>query len=344
MTRMGGRANGGRSAGWLRALGAAALAVVAGCAAMVEEASLGPAPVEVQTGPVSLVPFLSLSQGMLTARRDDAGMPLPSTGMQPLRLIRPVAAAARGAVVYVADAGQASLYRVDPATALYARVAGVNAPEGVRIEIGPDGTLLVVDPVSREITRLLPGGRRLAPVGAASSELGQPVDIALDEFRGRVIVADGVYRQLLAFSASGQAFAILPLGGDGRLQVRALSHVAVGPRHLYLADPQCACVLVAAVDGPLTGQLAGPGFDAITGMTADRVGRLYVADGQAQEIRVYVDARPLQTFSYRSLMVSQVSDLHYADGVLWIVDPVGAKVEARRVVARGVAASSRRSF
>ncbi len=78
--------------------------------------------------------------------------------MAPVRLVRPVAVAARDGDVYVADAGAGVLYRVDLASQQFVRVLGVRVDEGTRLAIGVDRVLHVLDRAARRIVRLSPGG------------------------------------------------------------------------------------------------------------------------------------------------------------------------------------------
>ena len=185
------------------------------------------------------------------------------------------------------------------------------------------------------MSRWLPGGARAEPWLAPSTELGQPTDVALDAARGRVLVADGLYRQLVAFDgAGGGAWSVVALRGEPPLAARALSRIAAGPNALYAADPEAGAVLIVAPDGPVTGRIALPAPGPIDGLAVDGAGRLFVADGRGRELRVFAQGRQLQSIGYRTLRVMQIADLRIADGVLWIADPASARVEAWRILPR----------
>ena len=318
---------------WL--LTGALAGLLSGCAAMIEEASRGPAP-SAPAGPVSLMPMASLREGLLTDRLDVTGMPRPAPGMAPVRLVRPVAVAARDGDVYVADAGAGVLYRVDLASQQFVRVLGVRVDDGTRLALGVDRVLHVLDRAARRIVRLSPAGRLLPGLAIDPFDLSQPVDLAADESLGTLMLADGLTRQVLALPPGGGAYRVLALRGDTQLQLGAIERIALGPRHLYLVDPRCACVLFADREGLLLGRLAGTGPGPLSGIAADAQGRVYLADAAAREIRVLVDGRQIQTIAYRSLGLVEVADLRVSAGILWAVDPLGAKLEARRILPRAL--------
>lgn len=309
------------------------IAVVAGCAAMIEEASRGPAPAA-PVGPVTLVPYLNLREGMLTDRLDPAGLARPGPALSPARLLRPVAVAAREPDLLVADAAAGVVYRIDPATRLWVRLPQAPVQEGVRMRLGVDRVLHLLERHSGRITRVLPDGRPLAPVTMPALEMARAVDLAVEEPSGAVWLADGLQRQLARLSPSAGAWQVLSLRAEPALQPRTIERIAIGPRQVYLSDPQCACVWIVGFQGDVLGRIAPTGSGVVAAMAIDAEGRLYAADPVGREIRVLVDGRVVQSISYRSLGVFEIADLQGAGGVMWIVDPVGAQVEGRRIVPR----------
>ena len=225
---------------------------------------------------------------------------------------------------------------MDLATRLFVRVPGVRVDEGTRLAIGVDRVVHVLDRTARRIVRLSAAGHPMPGLAIDPFDLAQPVDIASDESLGTVMLADGLTRQVLALPPGGGAYRVLPLRGDTQLTLGAIERIAMGPRFLYLVDPRCACVLFAARDGALLGRLAGTGQGPLTGIAADAQGRVYLADAASREIRVLVDGRQIQAIPFRSLGVVEVADLRVSDGVLWVVDPLSAKLEARRILPRAL--------
>lgn len=318
---------------WRWVSGIAMLALLGACAAMIEEASRGPAPTA-PVGPVSLIATLSLRDGTLVDRLDPGGMTRPGASMALVRLVRPVAIAVRDADLYIADAAMGALYRVDAQTRTFARLPAIPATEGMRLMVGVDRVLHVLDRGSARITRWLPDGRGLPALAVSAIDLGRPVDMAVEEPGGALVLADGLQRQLVWLPPAAGAWRLVSLRAEPALQPRAIERIALGPRQWYLSDPQCACVWLVAPGGQVLGRVAATSSGAVSAIAADAEGRVYVADPIARELKVLVDSQVVQTFSYRSLGVSAIADLRSASGFLWIVDPVGGSVEARRIVAR----------
>lgn len=324
----------GAIASWLLVAAAAVMGMA--CSGIIEEArrsSLEPSQPARLAGAVSLPPAFTV-QGARQGSLGGAGVVLPSGALPFVRFTRPTAVSARGGELYVADAVLAGVYRYDFATTLAVRLTGVPYQPDIQLKVLADRTLLVVDGVGRRVVRVTPDGRPIQDLGGGPLELGRPVDVAADVGRGRILIADGLLRQLLEYNPAGRGFRVVPLRGDDTTQVTSISAIAAGARAWYVADPACRCVLMVAADGRIVGRIGAGEVDQVAGMDVDPAGRLFVADNGDRMLKVFVDGRLTQSFSYRSIGVSEVGDLEVDDTMLVLSDPTAGVVEVRRIAPR----------
>lgn len=317
-------------------LAAVSVGLAAGCADLIEEArkpAPPPLPLAAPAGPVGLLPQASLTTAMAGGRADASGAVSAAAGMLPMRLVRPIAVAARGTELVVADAGLSRLIRFDVVNGFASVIGTAPVTPGTRIELGADRSLFVVDGATRRVTRLAADGRVLQRLDAAATDLARPVAVAVSPLDGRVLVADDAYRQLVVFNPAGVAYSLIPLRGGQAPSPVSIRAFAAGPGGLYLGDAACRCVLRATPDGRVVDAIGRGELDDPVAIAADALGRVFVADARARELSVYVDARRVQRIGYASLGVTEVVDMKVADGLLHLADAGGARVEVRRVVA-----------
>lgn len=315
---------------------ATAIAAVAGCADLIEEARRPAPPPALRSGPagpVSLLPQATLTTAMAGGRSDASGAVAAAAAMVPMRLVRPIAVAARGTELVVADLGLSRLIRFDVVTGFATVIGTVPVTPGTRVELGADRSLFVVDGATRRVTRLAADGRVLQRLDAAATDLARPVAVAVSPLDGRVLVADDAYRQIVVFNPAGVAYSRVPLTGASTLSPVSIRAFAAGPGGLYLGDAACRCVLRATPDGRVVEAIGRGEVDDPVAIAADAIGRVFVADAGARELAVYVDASRVQRIGYASLGVTEIVDMKVADGLLHLADASGARVEVRRVVA-----------
>ena len=139
-----------------------------------------------------LTPSLSLSGARLSSGIDPTGTPSVRSGVGGLqRFIHPAAVAGRGPDTYIADIGSGAVYRFDSRFDVMAALPGIRAQAGIQLHVGADLSLYVLDQPRRRVLHYARSGQLL---GSFSDDLnlGRPVDVALDEARGRVLVADAM--------------------------------------------------------------------------------------------------------------------------------------------------------
>lgn len=313
-----------------RALLAAALAgpVLAGCA--VQDGAPGADARRPAPSPL-LSPLLALSGARLAPAADRAGTPLPRAGAAPLvPFIQPTAAAALGNDLYVADGGAGKVFRLDLALEVMVAVESVPAVPGVRLAAGADFSLYVLDPTRRRVVRLGRDGRMLTAF-ADEQNLGRPVAFAVDEARGQVLVADALYRQLVAFHPLGGGNRVIPLRGDERHRVMSIAAIALAREAIHISDPSCRCVAVASLDGTVSSTYGHQRIGQPGPIAADRHGRVFVADLFDASIKVFAAGRLIDDIPAAALGVREVRDLSVSESRLVVADGAGARVVVLRI-------------
>lgn len=242
----------------------------------------------------------------------------------------PVAVAAAGQDLYIADAGLGQIFRAEPfgnrLTPLGVRASG----PGMRLAAELDGSLYVLDPVSRRIQRLARDGRSVQTFAAAAT-VASLRDLALDSARGRLLAADALNRQLVAFRPLGVSFELLPVRGEPRHQLNSLDAIAVAPDALYAIDARCACLARLAFDGRVLATFGHKHLSRPERLAADRDGRLFVSDRGSRTLKVFREGVLEETLPWARFGLTEITDLAYADGWLYVADAPGAQVAMLRV-------------
>lgn len=308
-------------------LAAAAAVLLAACAAT-------EAPV--RAGAASAPPRLFARVQTITSARlvptvDRTGTPLLRSAVAPLTpFVHPAAVAASGNDFYIADSGARRLYRYDFALAAMAVVAEAPVAIGVRVAVGHDFSVYVLDSQNRRVLRFSRDGRVLASY-ADDLNLTRPVALAVDDVHGEVFVADPVFNLIVAFHAIGRARQVIPLRGDERNRVMSIAALALGGGGLQIADPLCRCLQIVDRSGRVHvsyghGELGQPGAIAV-----DRHARVFVADHLGNSVKVYRGGRLEHEASAAELGVVNVSDIAVSEDRLMIADGAGARVAVLRI-------------
>jgi hypothetical protein len=273
----------------------------------------------------ALTPGPTIRGGLLGDAAGRVGAAGPFT---PLR--GPVAVAAMGPDVYVADAGLGMLLRVDQVANRLTPIGPRGVQPGTRLAADVDGSLYVLEPAARRLQRFARDGRVLQsfPTDPTIASLR---DLALDHPRGRIVAADALNRQLVAFRPLGTSSELLPLYGEPRYQVTSFDALAVAPDALYVLDGRCRCVARAAFDGRVLATFGHERLVKPEHIAADRYGRLFVADAGDRTIKAFRDGALEETIPYAGLGLLEATDLTYADGWLYVADAPGSQVRMLRV-------------
>lgn len=244
--------------------------------------------------------------------REDAGLLLPlgvhSGGFLSPGAFRPfvapVAVAASGPDVWVADAGLDAVFHLDPVGARLTRLPGLRARAGMRLKAAGDTTLFVLDP-GRELLRVGRDGTPLQRL-ADPALLAGAADLALEPATGRVLLLDRGQGRVTVLSATLAAATtlVLPLGRD----LQAPWALAAAPGETaYVVDRGRRRVALVDRDGRLLAAFdpgaALPGFAQV-----DRRGRLFLHDAATGALHVFENTRAVAVLGAAELGVASITD------------------------------------
>lgn len=238
----------------------------------------------------------------------------------------PVALAARGNWLWVADAGQRKVFLLDQARPVMFAIPGYVAQAVTEMLAGPDLSVYVADSAARAVLRFGFDGRAM-PGYADAARLARPVGLALDQAQANLLVADNLYRQVLVFGRLGKLREVLQAGA-----ARSIDAMAQGPDGLYLVDRVQRQVVVIGADGAQRyafgqGTLGMPGKIAV-----DRHNRVFVSDEQDQTIKVYANGDLVDAgqASGKARFV-QIAGLALDQDILYVADRANGRVVLLRI-------------
>lgn len=284
---------------------------------------------------LSFTPWLSLTGARLVAGVDRTGTPAPAAGALGFtRFIRPLALAARGGEVVVLDAGAGTAYRYDSSLNQMSGLRAVPVHPGTQLAMGADYSLYVIDQPGRRVLRVARNGQVAASYGGV--DLQRPVDVAVDDARGLVFVADGGFNQVLAFHALGGAATLLHVRSGENARVQAVGHIGLGRDAMYIADPLCRCVARVDYNGQVLGTFGQGTIGAPGPLAVDRYQRVFVLDQFERVLKVFHQGKLIETLTPRRFGMQQIDDVWIDDNVLYLADGLSGRVEAQRMaVPRG---------
>ena len=299
-----------------------------------EPPAAAPRPAVLASASQLMTPMWTLAGGQVVEGMAPGGMPsafAPTRGYQPF--VRPVAAAAQGPDVYVADAGTGAIWRYDLTLQRMAPLPGVRALVGTKLAVGADRSLYVLDPTGRRVLQFANDGRPLATLGDALN-LGRPVGLAFDP-RGRVLIADGMFQQLVAFHAFGGTPYVLPLRAREARQARNLAGIAADAQGLYLSDLVCHCVLHATLEGEIIERYGEEHLEMPGAIAADGMGRVFVVDNLDGALRVFEGGGLAYELKPAEVGLVRIDDVWIGEGIIVLSDGMGARVQVARLVPPG---------
>lgn len=250
----------------------------------------------------------------------------PSVARGYFKLANPIAVAASGPDIYVVDGATAALYRFDATAQTVMRVTSVRAVPGTRIVAAPDGTVYLLQAGLSSINRYSRDGRLLATL-AAPNDLVRPTDLAIEDSRGLLWVADGILQQIVAFHPLGKVAYIVNQRGnvDGRLE-SGMRGMAAGPAGVFVVDPGCRCVSEIRPDGRGLRTFGESELVNPVAVAADRWGRVWVLDTALRNIRIFFDGLSAGAVSFGDLGVIEAASIAIHDSTLYVADTRGGRV------------------
>ncbi|MCR4299288.1 MAG: NHL repeat-containing protein [Gallionella sp.] len=200
-----------------------------------------------------------------------------------IKLRYPTAVSARGNDVYLVDAGLRRIFRYDSAQQTLARFTTLTPDAGTSVYAAPDLSVYVIDPARGQVLHFTRDGIPL-PSLSSTGNLARPVSVAADEGGGRVLVACGLYDQIVEFNSLGR-----PLSVIKPQQVRAVAAIALGPDGIYVVDRLARQVVVLERDGTFRYAFGAGGLSEPGAIAVSRDNLVFVGDNFDHTVKVYRD-------------------------------------------------------
>lgn len=267
-----------------------------------------------------------LIQGYILGGPIAPASPVPgqagSGGFTKLRY--PVALAANGPDLYVADIGQRLLLRIDTVSQGVTRLRSLPALPGVRLKTDRDGSVYVVRPDSPEVERLARDGTQLGVFGARFEVL-RPADVVIGP-GGKLWIANtagGVF----AFHPSGRVAEPLVGRGDGfGDDVSAATLLAAGRDMVVGFDPRCRCVVEFDARGIPRGRFAEDMLLDPIDIAIDVYDRVWILDRGDRTLKVFEQWRLVGAVSAAQLGLTDISGMALDVFRAYVSDGPGGKI------------------
>jgi len=222
-------------------------------------------------------------------------------GSEDLRLIRPMAVAEAGRVLYVADPGVRGVHRFDRTAGrheILRRADGRPLPSPVGLAVGSAGAIYVSDSSLRKVFVIASGAETAVEV-ALQAPLRQPTGLAYDAATGRLFVTDTAAHQVLVFDADGHLAATLGRRGeaDGEFNFPTLLW-RNNKGQLLVTDSLNFRIQVFDEHGKFVSRFGrhGNGTGDMArhkGVATDSYGHIYVVDGLLHAVQIFSSAGKL---------------------------------------------------
>jgi sugar lactone lactonase YvrE len=247
-----------------------------------------------------------------------------------LALVAPVAAAARGADVFVVDAGHGALFHYDRLRQTLRRFVGVAGRPGMKLAMLGDLHVLVLDPAQRRLLRFNRDGALVARL-EGEPLLAGATDLAADDATGTLWLADATASRLVAVRPALTAAAAVPVRADAADAGSRIAALAWSPEALYALDAARGRILRLDAQGRMLQSFGETVLWHPRAIAADRHGRVFVADAREQTLHVFAGGRHAGAVPASALGAAELGDLRVHDDDLAIADPLGSRVHVYRV-------------
>ena len=199
-----------------------------------------------------------------------------------ITLLRPAAISAQGNDIYLLDAGLRRIFRYDRGQQTLTPFATtLSAEAGISLYAAPDLSVYVTDPARRQVLHFTRDGTPLPPL-ISRGNLARPVSVTVDASNGQILVADGLYDQIIVFNNLGMTLNIIK-----PQHVLTLSAMAVGPDGLYVVDHLAKQIVVLGWDGRFRYSFGADATSDSGHIAVSRDNLVFVSDNFEHVIKVY---------------------------------------------------------
>lgn len=276
-----------------------------------------------------LLPGQFFTGSRIIQRATESGFPDLRTGgmAAPVPFVFPVAVAVSPMRdIYVADAGQNALFRLDPMMDAMNLIRGVRVTQQTRIAVASDGTLVVANGSAVPVVRVGRSGRVLQTI---DGQLGGGVfydELAVDAASGRYYGLDKVQRRLEEIMPHGRGGILLP---QGLIPDLPAAMAMDGPT-LYVAGLACQCLAAIDTFGTRNMEIVAEDLGQTLAIAAGD-GWLAQIDGRDRVLRLWHQGALLTESGFAGLGLMDPRGLSIAQQMLYVADGAGRRVVSFRL-------------
>ena len=255
---------------------------------------------------------------------------------QEIRLMNPVAVGGVNNYLYIVDAGLRIVFRYDLVTNQIQPIGNVGAQfvgDPGSIYVARDQTFYIVDSMGKQVFHFDEQGNVLEVIQDLAN-LSRPMDIAIDEITGELLVADGSFSHVLVFNKFGKAVRAIGQRGTGPGRFRAITGMTVGEEGLYILDRLELPVQVVTMNGDYKYSFGESHQTFPTAIAVNEDGVVYVADKSDNTIRIYQDAELLSVFGGTGSAPGRfrmITSMWVNNDLLYVADSMNMRVQVLRM-------------
>jgi DNA-binding beta-propeller fold protein YncE len=242
--------------------------------------------VDLAEGGVEVLLRSSSISGDLLATRSAGDVPGVPSGW--LRLTTPVAVAAQGNDVFIADLALRKVLKFNRGS--QRAEVFVNAPD-MTIDTGlyldRALSLYMTEPLARRVTQFDLDGRPVRTFGP-QGETANPVATVVDDARGEIFIADQLIARINVFNRNGGLVRAIGAGtAADALRFTSIKAMANAGDQLYVVDQLAGHVVALGMNGNFRYAFGESELTTPTTVAADQENRVFVSDGADSSIKVY---------------------------------------------------------
>lgn len=148
-----------------------------------------------------------------------------------ITLLHPAAMSAQGNDIYLLDTGLRRIFRYDRGQQTMTPFATIlSAEAGISIYAAPDLSVYLPDPARGQVLHFARDGTPLPPLISRGNQ-ARPVSVTVNERTGQVLVADGLYDQIITFNSLGTTLNVIK-----PQHVLNIAAMAAGLDRIYVVD------------------------------------------------------------------------------------------------------------
>ncbi len=258
---------------------------------------------------------------------------------QPLK--NPVAASARGQYVYIVDQTDKAVYLYDNDFDRLQLIPGVSKHikhDVADIYVAADLSFYLADSSAGRVLHFTQSGQ-LIQVFEDYLNMSRPVGIAVDEYQGFVLIADGSYDYVLVFDRQGTLIDAIGGRGEKKGEFRGLTSVALGYEGVFVTSRMGIRAQVVNLDSRFRYAFQKNTLVFPTAIVVDEDNQAFVSDSFDNTIKIYRKGELISTFGGTGNgpgQFNKITDMWLDEGFLYVTDSLNRRIQVLRIVSEGL--------